>query len=514
MKFDGDFIVSKILQWGYKWTNDAPNKLKNGTFTSNVSFMGVVYSISICFKNGVKIHFKDSLKLFNASEKRLAEDYGLDTVKGEIDYKKPRPVGYVPTAEEIEYIKNDVYIISYILAEFREQGFKKYTTASSALYEFCITEFPRKDGKVNYQTSFNMFKERHPITIEQDREIRNAYRGGYCYVNPKYKNVEIGEGVVCDVNSMYPYVMYSKLQPYGKPIKHTHGKPYVTNEYPLYVVHINVDFKCKKGYFPCIQNKNKQLLFLGSREYVDDTHGNILDLWVTNIDLELMYQCYDIFSIEFFEWYAFKGVQGGFFRKYIDRFIEMKIEGKQEGNASKKQFAKLYLNSLYGKMGARIDNAVMRPMLNEEGVLRYVEEEKSTGEPVYIPLACFITSYARQVLFSCINANRERFLYSDTDSVHLMGTEPPKGIKIHPTELGAWDMETVFKRAKYLGCKTYVEEENNGNLIVHCAGLNKNSFENVTFDNFRYGAIFPTKKCKSGIGGKYIDDTFFELKKR
>lgn len=513
LKFDSDFIVYFMLENGYTWQNKKNKDLKPYEFTCNVSFLSVVYSVTLKNKNGKIITFRDSLKLFTASEAKLASDYKLPTVKGEIDYKKSRSPKYKPTKKEIEYIKNDVYIIAHILTEFREQGYKKYTTASSALYEFVTTCFPMRDGTINYGISYNMFKERHIVTEEQDEKLRNAYRGGYCYVNPKFKGKDIAEGCVFDVNSMYPSVMYNCYMPYGSPIR-TEGKPFYNKYYNLFITHIKADFTLKDGKFPCIQNKGRKLPHVNSRDYIVSTDGHIIDFWLTSVDLKLFFKCYDVYHFEYIESYSFKSKEGGYFRPYIDRFIQIKNEGKAEGNASKKQFGKLFLNSLYGKMGAKTLNFVMRPEIEAKHKhLVYRMEEESRSEPIYIPLACFITSYAREKLFNCILNNADRFLYSDTDSVHLIGTEDAKGIEIDSQKLGAWDKELIFKRARYLGCKTYVEDTDNG-LVVHCAGLSASALNNVTFDNFQYNAEFEIKKCRATVGGKIIDNTTFKIKER
>ena len=66
--------------------------------------------------NSVKIY--DSLKLLNFSVKAIAESFNLDMKKGEIDYKKHREKGYKPTAEEWEYIYNDIKIVGKALKIF------------------------------------------------------------------------------------------------------------------------------------------------------------------------------------------------------------------------------------------------------------------------------------------------------------------------------------------------------------------------------------------------------------
>ena len=44
------------------------------------------------------------------------------------------------------------------------------------------------------------------LNYEIDHDMRQAYKGGFTYLNPIYKEKDIGGGVVLDVNSLYPSV--------------------------------------------------------------------------------------------------------------------------------------------------------------------------------------------------------------------------------------------------------------------------------------------------------------------
>lgn len=515
LKFDGSYLVYYFLATlKLEWVNKMTNKLQVGEFTTNVNQMGQVFSISYNTGYGV-VNFRDSLKIFTASEKTLAESYHLPTLKGEIDYKKRRDVGYIPTKEEIEYIINDLFIISTILYKFRKENFEKNTIAASALNEFCKMNFAPKLN--NGYVSLRYFRERHLITVEQDEQIRKAYAGGLCYVNPKYRGKEVGKGIVLDVNSMYPFVMYNKLMPYGQPI-HYEGEPKYNKYYPLFIQRIKVDYKVPSGVMPIIQNRYRQIIKEKARTYLIDTKGFDLDIWVTNIELDYILDKYEVFHIEYIEGYFFKAKEGGFFRDYIDRFLELKNKGKKEGNAFQKNFGKMYLNSLYGKMGSKIINPVMKPHINDKGLLQYTEIDRAQNQPLYVPLAVYITAYGRIKLANVINQNFDRFCYCDTDSVHLVGEKVPKNLKIDKMELGAWDLEFKFDRAKYLNPKKYVEE-NADTLLVKCAGLSiskdKNKpddvYNEVTFDNFDYNAKYLIKRARMFQGGQDIIDCVYQI---
>ena len=51
-------------------------------------------------------------------------------------------------------------------------------------------------------------------------------------------------------------------------------------------------------------------------------------------------------------------------------------------------------------------------------------------------------------------------------------------------DYGAWKIEAMFSRARFIRQKCYVEEIDE-KLKVTCAGLPPNCYDYVTFDNFR-----------------------------
>ncbi len=85
------------------------------------------------------------------------------------------------------------------------------------------------------------------MSLGLDKEVRYAYRGGFTWLNDRFKEKEIGEGMVFDVNSLYPAQMYSRLLPYGEPIVFE-GKYVWDEDYPLHIQHIRCEFELKEGY--------------------------------------------------------------------------------------------------------------------------------------------------------------------------------------------------------------------------------------------------------------------------
>ena len=54
------------------------------------------------------------------------------------------------------------------------------------------------------------------------------------------------------------------------------------------------------------------------------------------------------------------------------------------------------LNSLYGKFGLNPNAKVKMPYLDEEGIVSYKIINEGVRDTIYIPIATFITSYARK----------------------------------------------------------------------------------------------------------------------
>ena len=60
-------------------------------------------------------------------------------------------------------------------------------------------------------------------------------------------------------------------------------------------------------------------------------------------------------------------------------------------------------------------------------------------------------------------------------------------IDIDDYRLGAWKLESKFKRGKFLRQKCYIEEDYEGKLNVTIAGLPKSLGKYINFDNFKPG---------------------------
>lgn len=332
LKFDGEFICYWLEDNGFTWVDSAKDAA-DSTYTTLITNMGAWYSIEIYFEvNGKKknkVTIYDSLKLLNFSVEDIAKGFDLPIRKLTLDYDTYREEGHDLTQEEIDYIRNDVEIMARALDIFMSHGHTKMTIGSNALANF-------KELCPNFRNLFPV------LPNEVDADIRKAYKGGFTYLSPKYKEKQTGAGIVFDVNSLYPSIMYNRLLPYGVP-EPFEGK--YTNDplYPLYTQMITCKFKVKPDKIPSIQIKNS--FSFKANEYLessDDGTGLPVTLVLTNPDLELFFEQYDVWDVEYVSGWKFKGAVG-LFKDYIDYWTEQKINAKKGGNKAQYLIAKLFL---------------------------------------------------------------------------------------------------------------------------------------------------------------------------
>lgn len=495
LKFDGSFIVNWLLKNGFEYGEDG----QEGTFNVIISKQGQWYMIDINYgyKSNKKVHtvIYDSLKKLPFSVDRIAKSFNLPILKGDIDYNKDRSIGYEITPEELSYIKNDVEIVARALDIQFSKGLTNMTNGSDSLngYKDTITR--------------DKFKKLFPtISNDMDNQIRKAYRGGFTWLNDKYQGKDLGEGIVFDVNSLYPSVMYNKDLPYGLP-QFYYGKYTPDDDYPLYIQHIRFEFDIKKDHIPTIQIK-KSFRF-NDAEYLKSSDNEQVDLWLTNVDLELIKEHYKIYNEEYLEGWKFKSKQSMF-----NKFIEYWNGIKTTERGAIRQLAKLQLNSLYGKFASNPDVTGMIPYIKDNGANGFVVGEDEVKDPVYTAMGAFITSYSRELTIRTAQKCYDRIIYCDTDSIHLIGKDIPDIIKdiVDDNKMGYWAFESRHSRARYLRQKTYIQEIE-GELIVKCAGMPSTVKEKVTWDNFQIGFTSNGKLLPKQVnGGVVLVDTDFTLK--
>lgn len=525
LKFDGQFILHWLFLNGFKH-GTTPKERVDKSFSTMISDKGLYYSIEVIFyrknKKIRKVTFQDSLKLIPLSVDQIAKSFHMDKQKLEIDYKAHDllPIGSPLTLEEKLYIKHDVQIVATAMNYFYSQGLDKMTIGSCALSEYkkIITK--------------KRFEKYFPIP-EYDADVRQSYRGGFTYLNPKFSSKTIADGIVLDVNSLYPSVMRYEYLPFGTPIFYE-GKYEDDPLYCLYVQMFRCEFEIKPNKIPTIQLKNS--MFFKGNEYITSSNNQEIVLCLTSVDLELFFEQYNVYNIEWLSGWKFKATKG-LFNEYIDKWSNNKIQAKKEKNHGLYLISKLFLNSLYGKFSTGTTIRSKIPYFDEDSnEVKYYDSEPKSKDGIYIAIGSFITSYARRKTITSsqkimdnnlAGISKAQWVYSDTDSMHisLNGESPEKflsesGLDISDTELGAWKYESRFRKAKFLRQKCYIEDSTedveNSNpdyeLKVTVAGMPNGCHSQVTFKNFKIGASYTGKlQPKIVDGGCILKEVDFTI---
>lgn len=519
LKFDSQFLMHYLFHNGFTHTTELQEK-SDKTFNTLISDKGLFYQIEVIFKKKGKsvnkVVFQDSLKLIPLSVEQIAKSFKMPISKLDLDYRAHREVGHILTDEEIAYIQNDVKIVAYAIKYFHSQGLNKMTIGSCALAEY---------KKIISKSKF----DRYYPTPKYHKDVKQSYRGGFTYLNPKFAEKTVKEGVVFDVNSLYPWAMYECSLPFSQPI-FFEGKYKEDILYPLYTQMFRCQFEIKRGKIPTIQIKSGYNFL--ANEYLTSSGDTEVTLCLNSVDLELFFEQYEVYNIEYISGWKFRATRG-LFREYIEKWSTNKINAKKEGNHGLYLISKLFLNSLYGKFGTDTQIKSKIPYLGEDDVIHYLDSEIEQRDGVYVALASFITSYARrktitsaQRIMDDYNSGKSdiEFIYADTDSLHCLspGHKIPEGLDIDATRLGAWKYESKFNKAKFLRQKCYLEnstedvynENPTYELKVTVSGMPKSCYPYVNFNNFKIGASYKGKLGPKNVqGGVVLTDVDFTIKK-
>lgn len=508
------------------------NKAKLKPFEYNLVMKdGVFYKLTLQ-ADDVTINFYDTFKIAPFSLQKCCSDFlDLYLPKDGLDYEKERSIDDDLTTEELSYIYNDVFGLSYLVKMLKIDGldiygkhvvYTKLTNSGQSLEDYketVLEDYTLKQNMFKNQDLFDyvdnglmrskFFQTNSPALKKQimfeclfpkqsyftDAWQRHSYYGGLstvCFENvEKFTKCKNHNGIVLDVNSLYPYIMSDRLLPYGqanfKEIPWCKMNESYKKCFPLYIQEITIyDFEVKENKMAFLQVKDnpnfngREIL----KNNIKDGEKATLTFRLCNPLLDLLFECYNVYSYELGGHMAFTGSHD-LFKNYIDFWSEV----KKNSTGANRAIAKLRQNGLYGKFGMSGSNEITE-FENKDGIftINHLHDEY-VSDNIYLPMATFITSYAKQYLVQAINANYERFLYCDTDSLHLYGTlEEVKGVNIGAKIYGYWDNELCFEDFKYIGSKRYAEKNSKTHKWeIKCCGLTDSIMKQVddieVFDN-------------------------------
>ena len=436
LKFDGSFIIDWLLTKGYKHQTERINKHDAKGFTTLIDGNGAWYSITVNLARRVQVTFIDSLKIIPLKVKQIAKAFNLPIEKEVIDYDD-----YTIDDKRLEYVYHDVQIVAMALKFFKSMGYDKMTIGANAYNSFL-------ESDANFKRTFPI------LDREWLMEWRSAYRGGRSQVNPIYAGKILHDVRRYDINSMYPYAMSRFPMPYGNPIELS--KP---NLMPFELYCVDIAFKLKKGHLPTLLKKHG--LDFSKDTYYTETEG-VERIYISSIDLELVYRHYDVQYIRYEKIYGFY-TDASIFREWIDQHYR----DKQNATGGLRMVYKLIINNLYGKFGSNPRGARKIPSLGNEGEVSFHMGEMEDMRIYYLPVAIAITSYCHRMIDDAIlKTGYSKFVYCDTDSVHTLGTLPDDWVDAK--EIGKFKLEATESVSKYVRQKCYCYKEDGKNSIVCC----------------------------------------------
>lgn len=487
LKFDGSFILDYLLNNNYTFYDSEDKAITKG-FSLLIGDMGQWYSMTICFNKGHSVRILDSLKILPFKVEKIAKDFNLPILKERIDYSD-----YTIDEDRIRYVSHDVKIVAMAIKILRDEGLVYTTTASNAYHDY-------QNTLPDY-----VIREFDPeLDKEWLVEWRAAYRGGRTQVNPYYARKLLRNVYRYDINSMYPWVMYTQPMPYGKPIPIT-----TMGKYKFEVYHFKMAFTLKDGHLPTLLKKST---VFGTDSYYIDTEG-IEDIYITSPDYLILKRHYDIQFEDLVEGFGFY-CSTNIFKKYIDKWYKR----KQVDEGAKRVIDKLMLNSLYGKFGSNCEGKHKIPSL-VDGEVKLTDSPLQDMRRYYLPRALAIVSWAHlRIDDGILDAGIENFVYCDTDSIHTLAPMSKK--YVDDKKLGYYKLEAVEDRSKYIRQKTYIYHSKKEGYVITCAGMSnilKEMYlqENASnpFKAFDVGLKLKGKLLPKRVkGGTILYETTFEIK--
>lgn len=491
LQFDGSFIVDYLFR-------------KNEKVDVSI-FARKWYSVK--YKH---IEFRDSLKLLpGTSVKIMPKQFNLPIKKldDDYDYKRIRKIGEKLTDQEIKYIKNDVTIVGLTLQKLIEAGFNPtYLTIGSFVY-----------AMINRSMDESTKRRYEDIPQDSDQMLRKAYYGGYTAVNEAFKGLVVSNITAIDYNSMYPSMMLASPMPIGVPHE-IDGNVDITeylDEYHFVIVEFEAEnVNLRPGRFPNLTRHG----FVAKYK----SHFDVFTASFVWSDFMWSKKNYTFGSLIIKKYIVFNATTGDFnnvisgLRKLKEESSAVDEQGKYI-KAGVRTFAKLCLNSMYGKFAQKLTNEKRYIEIDDESdaLKEHPMDDQELGKGKYLPVSIATTAAARNALFEVYDRiGYDRIVYSDTDSIYIKDYHDEIADLVHESDFGKWAIERRGFEGKFLHAKCYMC---NYGLYkdAKVAGLPKTAdLSKLTFDDFKPGLTFSKVKLipKYVHGGIRLNEVDFTIK--
>lgn len=394
--------------------------------------------------------FRDSFNILPVALKKfeVVNEYGETIKKQDFDYSLMEAEHrYKPDvwANIVDYLKDDCVTLFEAIKQFQGEYGRHLTQAGAAMAQW------KKISKKKIPES----------TPDFFKAFKSYYYGGrvQCF---RHGIIEARFSVF-DINSAYPAAMM-KAHPYGL--------EYIESE-------IELSEHAKGPAFYRIKARSTGAFPYRSKHgliFPDD--GEIREFFVSGWELIAAEDTgtlknYELINVTYF-------LELSSFDEYIEYFYQKRLTAKATNDKAGDLFAKLLMNSLYGKFGSNPENYESFVVLPPEDLssLEDIDNEYRLSGDLgpwllaardleddemrfyNVATAASITGYVRAFLWRSICATgKENMLYCDTDSIATMG----EGNELETgKELGKWKHEGEFIKAGIGGKKMYIFQPKSG----------------------------------------------------
>lgn len=454
------------------------------------------------FRN--RFEFRCSYRLSNTNLKTFLKDYGAvhQKVSGDdFNYELDRYPWTELSDLEMEYCCNDVQgLIEAVENLMNEEGDNYYSLPLTS------TGYVRRDVKqalINNPVAKNTFPDKETYQM-----LKWAFRGGDTHANRWHAGKILQNVKSFDRSSSYPDVMMNRKFPVTPFVDDDPRKlEDRIKQGRACLMHLLIyapkgkrvelrDKFCGNPYIPLSKCEN----IVG--ECADN--GRVLsadhfEICCTDIDYEIMKEQYwfkvDCIRLKTARYgnlpEKFKAVLRDLYRKKTE------LKGIP-GREIEYQLSKAKINAAYGMSVQDVGKAsvVYRNGIFQLDESRSLEDIlKKAAKKSFISYAwgVWVTAWARKALFDGVKiVGQGNFVYCDTDSVKFMGdeadftefnaacieddlrtgawAEDSKGARHY---MGVYEEEPEYRRFATLGAKKYAYEDQDGELHITIAGVNK-----------------------------------------
>lgn len=519
-------------------------------FSWNSVFARTAHKVMKCVpKEFPNIEFRCTYFLTRLSLESWGKQLGVYKLKGDLDYEKIRTPLTKLTSKEMDYCERDCLVVY--------EGIKDYLKRYRDQWDIPLTQTGTvrrevKNRLVNQSRYMRFIKKLVPYSARRYALLQRIFAGGYTHANRLHAGI-VQDGIIehYDFASSYPTVMVAEKYPMS-PWAYTGLKEIPSEDtFDTWAYIFCLEFKkirCTtfNTYIQAVKCAGKNMRYDNGRVISADS----LVIYVTEQDYLTIKETYTWEEMTVLKVYkSLKGYLPKPLTEYILELYANKTELK--GIPEKEDIymqSKQYINSLFGMCVTAIvqadvvyDGEWHMQKLTPEYVDDYLQQLRnpSRWEQRYFlsySWGCWVTAYARRNLWRCIEKVDEDLLYSDTDSIFVLGehdfswynneiTEKlrkaceetgldfsktrPKTTKGKEKPMGVFDKEDDCTQFLTLGAKRYVERrKSDGELHLTVSGINKDAVKLLENDieNFRENFDFDKDaECVNKRLATYVD---------